>query len=348
MKHATHITHRLRPYAESLKAWVLRQEAIWDATTNRRNLLILILILVSGFVGYNRYIMPPALFPTDELVSIPSGLSVDELARELASQHVIQSPFALRTTIIVLGRATSVRAGDYLFKEPKSVFAIAHAITTGQFGLEPIKVRIPEGATTREIGEILEKQLERIDAERFAEEARAYEGYLFPDTYFFLPNATEQSVILAMRQNFDDKISTIMGDVVAFGRPLADIVTMASILEKEAHIFRDRRMIAGVLWRRLDKDILLQVDAAFLYSIGRSTYTLTRANLRDESDPYNTYVHKGLPPTPIGNPGISSLTAAVTPIDQGFLFYLADRNGVTYYSKTYEEHLQKKRLYIGP
>jgi len=348
MKHVTHITHRLRPYAESLKAWVLRQEAIWDATTNRRNLLILILILVSGFVGYNRYIMPPALFPTDELVSIPSGLSVDELARELASQHVIQSPFALRTTIIVLGRATSVRAGDYLFKEPKSVFAIAHAITTGQFGLEPIKVRIPEGATTREIGEILEKQLERIDAERFAEEARAYEGYLFPDTYFFLPNATEQSVILAMRQNFDDKISTIMGDVVAFGRPLADIVTMASILEKEAHIFRDRRMIAGVLWRRLDKDILLQVDAAFLYSIGRSTYTLTRANLRDESDPYNTYVHKGLPPTPIGNPGISSLTAAVTPIDQGFLFYLADRNGVTYYSKTYEEHLQKKRLYIGP
>lgn len=340
--------HRLKPYAARVRAWALRQEAIWDATTNRRNLLILILLMVSGFVGYDRYVAPPDLFPKEELVSIPSGLSVDELSRELAAQHVIQSPFALRTTIIVLGRATSVRAGDYLFKEPKSVFAIAHAITTGQFGLEPVKIRVPEGATTREIGEILAKSLKRIDAERFHEKAKPYEGYLFPDTYFFLPNATEESVILAMRQNFDDKISTIMGDIVAFGRPLADIVTMASILEKEAHIFRDRRMIAGVLWRRLDKDILLQVDAAFLYSIGRSTYTLTRANLRDESDPYNTYVHKGLPPTPIGNPGIASLTAAVTPIDQGFLFYLADRNGVTYYSKTYEEHLQKKRLYIGP
>lgn len=338
--------HRLHSYLARARAWLTRQEAIWDATTNRRNLLILILILVGGFAGYSRYIAPPILFPTEELVSIPSGLSLDALSEELARQNVVQSPFMLRTTIIILGRATSVRAGDYQFKEPKSLFAVAQAITTGQFGLEPVRVRIPEGATTKEIGEILAKQLKRIDAERFREKAQPYEGYLFPDTYFFLPNATEDSVILAMRQNFDDKISGIMGDVVSFGRPLDDIVNMASILEKEAFIFRDRRMIAGVLWRRLDKDILLQVDAAFLYSIGRSTYTLTRANLRDESDPYNTYVHKGLPPSPIGNPGLSSLKAAVTPIDEGYLFYLADRAGTTYYSKTYEEHLQKKRIYI--
>jgi UPF0755 protein len=336
----------VREFLTRARSWITRQEAIWDATTNRRNLLILILILVGGFVGYSRYIAPPVLFPTEELVSIPSGLSLDALSEELARQQVIQSPFMLRSTIIVLGRATSVRAGDYLFKEPKSLFAIAQAITTGQFGLEPVRVRIPEGATTKEIGVLLAKQLKRIDAERFQEMAQPYEGFLFPDTYFFLPNATEESVILAMRQNFDDKISGIMGDVVSFGRPLNDVVNMASILEKEAFIYRDRRMIAGVLWRRLDKEILLQVDAAFLYSIGRSTHTLTRANLRDENDPYNTYVHKGLPPSPIGNPGLSSLKAAVMPIDEGYLFYLADRSGTTYYSKTYEEHLRKKRIYI--
>ncbi len=346
MKHVSHLMHTIRPYVIEARAWISRQEVIWDATTNRRNLLILILIMVAGYVGFSRYISPPELFPTGELVSISSGLSLDALSQELEDQRVVRSAFALRSAIIILGRANTVRAGDYQFDEPKSLFAIANAVTSGQFGLEPVRIRIPEGATTLEIGELLAEELTRIDAARFFEKAQPYEGYLFPDTYFFLPNATEESVILAMRQNFDNKVGTIMGDIVSFGRPLSEVVTLASILEKEASIFRDRRMIAGVLWRRLDNDILLQVDAAFLYSIGRSTFTLTRANLRDESDPYNTYVHKGLPPTPIGNPGLSSLRAAVTPIDEGNLFYLADRAGVTYYSKTYEEHLTKKRIYI--
>ena len=122
---------------------------------------------------------------------------------------------------------------------------------------------------------------------------------------------------------------------------------MAWILEKEAHTTFDRRMIAGVLWRRLKIDMALQVDVAFLYSIGRSTFSLTNADLKDADDPYNTYVHKGLPPGPIGSPSLSSLRAAVTPIDEGFLFYLADGNNVTHYSKTYEEHLRKKALYLG-
>ena len=121
---------------------------------------------------------------------------------------------------------------------------------------------------------------------------------------------------------------------------------MASILEREAHDLEDRRMIADVLWRRLELGMPLQVDATFLYTLGKTTFDLTDADLEGD-DPYNTYVNKGLPPGPIGSPSLESILAAVTPIKSDYLYYLADKNNVTYYSETYEEHLQKKRKYLG-
>src|SRR3989344_2430003 len=104
-------------------------------------------------------------------------------------------------------------------------------------------------------------------------------------------------------------------------------------------------MIAGVLWNRLDEGMLLQVDAAFLYFLGKATFQLTTADLESDS-PYNTYRYKGLTPGAIGNPSLNSILAAVTPVKHQYLYYLADKNGITHYSKTYAEHLRKKRLYI--
>ena len=318
----------------------------WRQGANRRTIFILLLIGSLSLYAYLELLSPPESFPLDELVEVPEGILLEDLAKKLEESHVIRSEFALRALIVILDQSTSIRAGDYLFKEPKNLIAVARAITTGAYGLEPVRVRIPEGSTTMEMGKIFEKHLKRIDSDRFTELASPYEGYLFPDTYYFLPNATEDTIIRAMRQNFDEKIATVMGEIVSFGKPLSDIIIMASLLEREAHIFQDRRMIAGVLWRRIDKGMLLQVDASFLYSIGRTTFDLTKKDLASKDDPYNTYVHKGLPPTPIGSPSLPAIRAAVTPIDQGNLFYLADRTGTTYYSKTYEEHLRKKSIYI--
>jgi len=120
---------------------------------------------------------------------------------------------------------------------------------------------------------------------------------------------------------------------------------MASLLEKEAHIFRDRRMISGVLWKRMEIGMPLQVDAAFLYFLGRTTFDLTLEDLQYDS-PYNTYLHAGLPAGAITNPSLRAIEAAVTPIDNGNLFYLADFSGTTHYSATFEEHLRKKRIYL--
>lgn len=318
----------------------------WREQANRRSIVILIAIGSVALLSYVFLIAPPSSFPTGNLIAVPEGASAKQAGQLLEEQGVVRNGTAFSIAVTILGADRGVRAGDYLFKEPKDLFSVARAITTGAFGLEPLRIRIPEGATTKEMAKIYSSQLQRFDAEKFIEKAQPEEGFLFPDTYFFLPNATEDIVIKAMRQNFDTNIAQLAGEIDTFGKPLRDVVIMASILEKEAFNHEDRRKIAGVLWRRIKIDMALQVDAAFLYSIGRATFTLTKEDLANKDDPYNTYVHKGLPPGAIGSPSLSSLEAAVTPIDGDYLFYLADRNHVTYYSKTYEEHLRLKALYI--
>lgn len=342
---------KLKAYAYVVFEWLYNEPhriaLEWREHSNRRSMLIILFGGGAALVLYMYVIAPPAGFPTGKLVAVSKGATAAEVAQQLEDQGVVRQSESFRIAVILLGRDRGVRAGDYLFKEPRDVIAIARAITTGAYGLEPIRIRIPEGATTKTMAKLYASQLERFDAESFLKKAQPQEGFLFPDTYFFLPNATEDTVIDAMRQNFDSQVESLVGDITKFGKPITDVVVMASILEKEAHNYQDRQMIAGVLWRRLKINMALQVDAAFLYSLGYTTFDLTKADLANKEDPYNTYANKGLPPGAIGSPSLSSLKAAVNPIDKGYLFYLADSNHVTHYSKTYEEHLRLKALYLG-
>lgn len=317
----------------------------WREHANRRTIFILIISGAAAVFLFQTAVRPPDDFPISRLVTIEEGSTLEEASADLEKNAVVRSGKALRLIVSVLGHEKDVHAGDYLFKEPRDVFAVANAISVGAYGLEPMRIRVPEGATTKEMAKIFGAHLQRFDAERFADSATSQEGFLFPDTYFFLPNATDELVVRTMRQNFDAQIASLAEKVELFGKPLRDVVIMASLLEREARNSKDRQMIAGVLWNRLDRGMLLQVDAAFLYTIGKGTYELRIEDLLSDS-PYNTYKYKGLPPSPIGSPSMDSLLAAVTPIKHNYLYYLADRNGVTYYSKTYEEHLKKKRKYI--
>jgi len=319
----------------------------WREHTNRRTILAAIFAGTLATTLYIAAIEPPDNFPVGTLVSVPSGASLNETAGSLEDLRVVRSGFMLKVVMIFTGHQGDVHAGDYLFKEPKHLFAIARALSIGAYGLEPTRFRVPEGATTQDMAAIFSSQLERFDGERFLERAQPMEGYLFPDTYFFLPNATDELVLSTMRQNFYAQIAVIQDKIDTFGKPLEDVVIMASLLEREAEISEDRRKIAGVLWNRLKRGMLLQVDAAFIYTLGKGSFDLTVSDLMNKDDPYNTYVHKGLPPGAIGSPSLDSLLSAVTPVEHSYLYYLADKNHVTYYSKTYEEHLKKKRLYLG-
>jgi UPF0755 protein len=318
----------------------------WREGANRRTIAILIFAGLAALFLYTRIIAPPSTFPLNELVEVPEGHGLAEASIKLKEQNVVQSQIALRILVTLLGREGSVRAGDYLFKEPQDLFSVARIVTTGAFGLEPERIRIHEGATSNEIARILSTRLERVEAARFLSKAQPLEGYLFPDTYFFVPNASEETIIETMRQNFDAHLEEVADDIVAFGRPLEEVIIMASLIEREAHKTDDRRMISGVLWNRIERDMLLQVDAAFLYTLGKGTFELTLDDLKSDN-PYNTYKHKGLPPGPIGNPSLDSIRAAVTPVKHKYLYYLADEYGTTHYSVTFEEHVAKKRKYLG-
>ena len=317
----------------------------WDLHANRRTLIILVVIGALTTFFYLRVIQPPDAFPLNQLVAVSAGQSLGEVAQAIEDAEVVRSALALEVVVKLLGNERNVHAGDYLFKEPLDIFSVAHKLAVGAYGLEPTRVRIHEGATTMEMAALLDKQFERFDADNFLAQTKLQEGYLFPDTYFFLPNVTEDTVIQAMRQNFDAKIEPLLPQIASSTRSLSDIVIMASIIEREARNSADRRMISGVLWNRIARGMPLQVDVTFLYTIGKGTFQLTNRDLLTDS-PYNTYMRKGLPPTAIGSPSLDSLEAAVNPTKNNYLYFLADHSGVTHFCKTYACQLANKARYF--
>jgi len=304
---------------------------------------VAVLFLIS--LTYSTLIAPPHTFPTQHVITVKSGGTIGSTASLLKENGIIQSATVFKAAALLFGG--KVIAGDYYLDTRENVLALAWRMNRGEYGLDTITVRIEEGSTVAEMAQQLQSVLPRFDAERFTQIATQFEGYLYPDTYHFLPSTTADEVVSVLRGTFFARIEDIALRLGASGRSVEDIVIMASILEREAHDFEVKRRIASVLWNRLDIDMALQVDATFRYINGKGTYDITKAELADASSPYNTYQHKGLPPTPIGSPSIESIIAAAEPIESNYLYYLADRNGVTYFSRTFEEHKRKKALYVN-
>ncbi len=295
---------------------------------------------------YASVIRPPNNFPTGAIITIPEGVSISAAGTVLKEQHVIYAPIMFRVFVMLLGDGVGVRAGSYVFAHPLSVFGIASRITQGVYGISPMRITIPEGSSTREIANILSIAFPGFDSVRFRTLASKEEGYLFPDTYFFLPNVSPETVISVMRDNFDTHIQTIQLQITASGRTVSDLIVMASILEKEARKTDTRRTIAGILWHRIAINMPLQVDAVFGYIYDRNTFHPS-GDVLDANSPYNTYTHRGLPPGPIDNPGLDSIIAAATPIKTPYLYYLTDKNGIMRYATTFEQHKQNKALYLN-
>jgi len=302
-------------------------------------LILVVVMLVITFWG------SPQRFPANYILQIRPGIGLNELAVELKDSGLIKSTFWFKSLLVLEGGVKGAIAGDYRFTEPVSVFSLAHRIASGDYKLDPIKVTIPEGFNNREVANLLAKYFPNFNKSRFVSWASDKEGYLFPDTYFLLPNLSETQIIEILENNFNEKIKELEDKAVASKRSLKDIVTMASILEEEARTMDTRRRIAGILWKRLDEGMLLQVDAVFAYIKNESVPKVYLDDLKIDS-PYNTYLYKGLPPTPISNPGLRAIEAAITPIESKYYFYLTDRNGVMHYAVTHEGHVANKEKYL--
>lgn len=296
-------------------------------------------------VGYALLFAPPSSFPVGKIIVVKRGESVTELAATLAEAKLIAHPTAFRLALRLLGAGNTVQAGAYAFASEQNALWIAHRLGTGDYGIPPARITITEGMTVRDIAERVTEALPEVSAAELRAAGESSEGYLFPDTYVFAPGTDAESVVKVMRDTFDAKIQPLRGDIGLSGHSLADIVTMASLLEKEARTPETRRIIAGILWRRLAIGMPLQVDAVFGYIFARDTYSPSFTDLRVDS-PYNTYTHKGLPPGPINNPGLGSIEAALHPTQTPYLFYLTGRDGEMHYAATYAGHQANQRKYL--
>lgn len=323
-----------------------RKGEIFYMFRTARFLLIVLFFIISGILFYYILLSPPRLFPKEEIIfTIPEGKTLSWVAQLLKSKGFISSAAIFKMIVIALDGEGAVRHGEYVFDAPQSAWTIARRIVSADFGLTLVKITIPEGATVDEMADIFEKNLTKFNKEIFARIAKKDEGYLFPDTYLFLPNDGELKVYRTLRKTFDEKIVSIESDIAVSGKELKDVVVMASLLEREARTTETRRVIAGILWKRLEIGMPLQVDAVFEYINGKNTFSLTLDDLKIDS-PYNTYKYKGLPVGPIANPGMDSILAALHPVESPYFYYLSDKDGNIYYSRAFDEHLTKKARYL--
>lgn len=305
--------------------------------------VVLIVVLFSAYISFR--LMAPFGFPENKMITVKKGASLAEVSALLDKENLIRSQSLFEFCAKVVGGTKPVAAGQYLFKKPISACVVANRIAHNISDIPLIHITIPEGISNKEIVAVLEKSIPSFDSAFFLEHARSQEGFLFPDTYYFSENISAQGVETIMIANFNKKIEPWTGAIEASKHSQRDIVIMASILEREASTPEDMALVSGVLWNRISKGMPLQVDATFMYLLGKKSSELTSTDLKIKSA-YNTYTNKGLPAGPIGNPGITAIRAAIQPTASPYLYYLSDNNGAMHYAKTFSEHVANKQKYL--
>jgi UPF0755 protein len=314
-------------------------------TTFRWAAGVFLIIIICGLMIAILGSVAPGNFPQGTIVSIPKNATLSGAAQTLSDNRVIRSMFMYKAWVVLLGGHRSVMVGDYLFDSPQSALRVAYRTIRGEQGISRLKITIPEGSSSKDIAWIILKQIPKFDAPAFQALAREHEGYLFPETYFFYENVRPQQVIDEMLATFDDAYSTIAGDVASSTISKRDLITMASIVEREGISKEDREIIAGILWKRIKAGMALQVDAPFYYLFNKPSSELTLDDLKIDS-PYNTYVHAGLPPGPISNPGMEAIVDTLNPVKTPYWYYLSGKDGKMHYAVDLEGHVENKRKYL--
>jgi UPF0755 protein len=301
-----------------------------------------------GFVFAVLYLyvhLPPKDFPVGEVITISPGQSLQSITNTLYNAHAVRYGFVFRSSVIIQGGEKKVMAGDYLLDNKVGPADLAYRLVHGEFHLPVVKITIPEGLNVFEIADLFSKNLYHFNRNQFLALAKKQEGYLFPDTYFIPPTEKYDKILKRMNDNFEIQLDNIK-DFSTTTHSQKEIITMASIVEDEARTEESRKIVAGILWKRLSMGMPLQVDSTFSYINGKNTYDLTADDLKIDS-PYNTYIYKGLPPTPINNPGVEAIEAVLNPTKTAYLYFLSSKSGKMYYAKTFEEHVKNKELYLN-
>jgi peptidoglycan lytic transglycosylase G len=298
---------------------------------------LLLLAAIAGFAGWRAYTKPGPL-TTATVVIIPKGAGLLDVTKALVSSGVIDNPYSFAIGTFVTGRAHGLQAGEYEFGATVSSEAAAELIDSGKVVRH--RLTIPEGLTVAEVVALLDADptlAGTIDAE-------PPEGTLLPDTYFYVLGNTKQELLGRMHRAMERALAEAWAARTA-NLPLAspaEALILASIVEKETGKPGERARVAGVYVARLRLGMKLQADPTVVYVLTKGgSVPLPRPLDHDDlatPSPYNTYLEKGLPPTPITNPGVAALRAAVQPDERGELYFVADGTGGHAFAKTLDEH----------
>ncbi len=285
---------------------------------------------------------------TAVLFVVQKGEGVLEISRQLKNKNLINNSISFRILTFFLGITDNLQAGNYYFAPSMRAEEIARALTKGK---SDIKVTIVEGLRQEEIGEVLLASGFPLNLLAWREEvaARNLEGKLFPDTYFFPKEASQGAILRIIEKNYAQKVGPELKLTAKIDFSPKEILILASIVEREASNEADRKIVAGILLKRLQNNWSLQADATVQYAVANAKEwwpkKLTALNLKIKS-PYNTYLYRGLPPGPICNPGLSAIRAVLNPQDSPYWFYLSDTTGKIHYASSDTEQAENIRKFL--
>ena len=329
--------------------------------------VFLIVIPVLSFGYYKAAVFRPSQTEKEGNFEIGKGDSVFEIASMLYEKEAINSEFLFILHVFLNRADTNIQAGSYTVPAGTSLVELVQQLNQGR---NDVKLTFLEGWRVEQFAVLASNNLEKIDYHGFVERAKPYEGYLFPDTYFFNKDVEDEELIEKLRDTFDSKTEDILSDenFKKVGLTKEQAVIFASMVEREVKKADDRKIVAGILIKRWKEGTKLDVDATTQYSVALSRLchgeayctpslediyefnwwqnNLTRGEL-DTENPYNTRAVEGLPPSPISSVSLSSLSAVINYEETPYYFYLTDRDGVTHYATNIEEHNRNVSTYLS-
>ena len=314
---------------------------------------IVILTIISATLIYAYYLtqMNKKIFtePGDGTLNltIDKGMSTTAVGEYLKEKGLIEEPLLLRAYMFI-NKDKVIQAGFY--RPKKKDLTLVKLVDEFQQGSFEKKLTFIEGWRVEEYLNYLKKKTTDEFVKTFATSTYVKEGYMFPDTYIIDQGYNPEDLASWMRNNFTKRVDQSLIDKAEFkGMNLDEVVILASIVEREMNVSRERPIVAGILIKRLRNGWALQADSTVQYSLGKEGKwwpTLVRADLRSGNSPYNTYIRQGLPPAPICNPSLDSIMAVVNYQESPYWFYATGKDGITRYAKTLDEHNRNVAKYL--
>ena len=310
-------------------------------------LAVLAVALLSAFLLFDTH---PTGSWEGKLVLVPKGSPLPEVVGILREGGILPYPPAFRALVLLTFSGRRLHYGEYAFPTPPSAFEAWRRLVRGD--VIKYEVTVPPGANLYDVAEWLEEK-KLVPAEAFLATAaspdvlrrleipgESAEGYLFPDNYIFVKPVTPEEILVFMVRQFRRKIPPDAEKRAREdGLSLHQVVTIASIIEKETRVEEEKPIVSAVIRRRLALGMPLQMDPTVIYGVKRFDGTVTRKDLRT-AGPYNTYLNRGLPPGPIANPGLAALTAALNPSKAEYLYFVSRNDGSHTFSRTLPEHIR--------